>query len=69
MNQSPDDSMDEFDNEAMDDSLLADSEYETTPTLVASKISRRRIEDLMEQKRLQSQLDDDFYDMDLPEDL
>ena len=69
MEQASDDSMDDFDDDVMDDSPLIDTEDEKKPSKVVSLASRRRIEDLMERKRLAMQLRDDFYDLDLPDDL
>lgn len=69
MEQTPDDSMDDFDNEAMEESILLDSDADTELSQQDTKITRRRIEDLIERKRLQKQLSEDFYDIDLPEDL
>ena len=69
MNQTPDDSMDDLDNDVMDDSMLTISEEQKHPGQETSRLTRRRIEDLMERKRLERQLDDDFYEMDLSDDL
>ncbi|MDH5183413.1 MAG: hypothetical protein OEX12_05930 [Gammaproteobacteria bacterium] len=73
MTQTPDDSMDDFDTDDMNDSILSvddeEDEEDEKPVKANSLLSRRRIEDLMERKRLLQQLNDDYYDMDLPEDL
>lgn len=69
MDQTPDDSMDDFDDDAMDVSMLVEEEDDTKSVKTNALVSRRRIEDLMERRRLAMQLKDDFYDLELPDDL